>query len=86
MKTSVQLAMHFGILLAFQNLQEANFVFKMAASIGLLEVRILTVRFSAITSFIYIQCSPGLNQISWFMIACISDSHSFNVAVPVERL
>ena len=41
LKTSVQSAMEFGIILfAFQNLQEVNYIFKMAASTGLLEARI----------------------------------------------
>ena len=31
--------MKLGILLGFQNLQEANLIFKMAASIGFLELR-----------------------------------------------
>ena len=32
--------MKLGILLAFQNLQEVNKIFKMVAAIGLIEVRI----------------------------------------------
>ena len=41
---TLQFAMKLGILLAFQNLQEANWIFKMAVSDGLKEIRIMFFR------------------------------------------
>ena len=44
--------MELEILLAFQNLQEVNYIFKMAASTGLKEVRILILRLLYLSYFI----------------------------------
>ena len=42
---SVHFALKLEVVLSFEKLQEANYVFKMAASIGLLEVSILIFGF-----------------------------------------
>ena len=44
-KKSLCFAMNLGNLLAFQNLQEVNCIFKMATSIDLMQVRILIFGF-----------------------------------------
>ena len=73
---SVQLAIKFRILLVFQNLQEVNKIFKMAASDGLFEVRILNFG----TFLFYIRCDwvcDSLHGLIWVSTSVLLD---FNIA------
>ena len=69
--------------MAFQNLQEVNYIFKMAASIGLKEVRILIFGLVAHSYFIS-DFDRVCDRLHDLIRACISDSLAFNIAVPFK--
>ena len=70
--------MKFGILLAFQNLQEVTLIFKMAAPSACIEFW-----FSNCYNFLIIRYLSGLRQITW-LNKSLSDSFAFNVANPFQ--
>ena len=83
-KKSVQFAIKYGLLLAYQNLQEVNLIFKMVASIGLLQVRIRIfglLKHSYFMSDLYQFCG----RMHGLLRSCISDSHALNVVVPFNK-
>ena len=82
-KKPVQFALKLGILLVFKSLQEVYKVFKMVASIGVIEVRILMFE-SIYFSYCISDFDRVCDRLHSLIRACMADALGFNIAIPFK--
>ena len=75
---NAQFAMKLGIVLYFQNLHVANFIFKKAASLDLFEVKILIFKLLYHSYFTF-DFNLVCGRFHGLLRACISDSLAYKV-------